>query len=156
MRPPAHATRISPEQRRQLADRIAAAQAARDAHATAAGPPPSLPPPDHPELTREQLDALKTPILQALRETVPLLQACFQQAAPDGGGPAFQIRGELTLTGDADIGTLVDAGQLTDDRERPLPAALDDCLRNELQHIELPPLREGDKARVIYVFSDDK
>ena len=42
-----------------------------------------------------------------------------------------------------------------DEHGQPLPAELDDCLRGTLQTIQLPPLREGDKLTVKYVFSDE-
>jgi len=155
--PPAHATRITPDARRQIAERIATAQAARAARA-AQGPAATGAAPrtgtDTPPTEGETVETMKTPILGALKETIPFLQECFAKLPEPR--PRFQFRGNLTLTGDADIGTLVDADRLTDDRERPLPAELDDCLRGTLQTIQLPPLREGDKMTVTYVFSDDE
>jgi hypothetical protein len=159
-RPPAHATRISPDIRQQIADRIAAARAAHAAHASAspaAGPSSPLrgSAPDHRSLPREQLEALKTPIHDALLETAPFLRECYKKAGrPDGA--RIQVQGKLVLTGDSDIGTLVDADRLTDEHDQPLPAALDDCLRGAMQTIELPPLREGDTVHVTYKLVDDE
>jgi len=59
----------------------------------------------------------------------------------------------LTLTGDPDIGTLIDADQLFDQHGQPLPAALDACLRARFQTLELPALAEGDKITVRYPFA---
>lgn len=154
--PPAQATRITPDLRRQIADRIAAAHAMREAAAAGAAAPTPRPELGDPPLSGEQLEALKTPILTALRATFPFLKACFEKARRAGMAPGFQIQGKLVLTGDPDVGTLVDADRLTDDHDQPLPPEIDDCLRGELQTIELPPLREGDKVSVTYVFSDDK
>lgn len=97
----------------------------------------------NPPLPPEQREALKTPLHDALIETAPFLRECCKKAAYPGGTRRIHVRGKLVLTGDRDIGTLVDADQLTDEHDQPLPAALDDCLRGVMQTLELPPLREA-------------
>ena len=160
-RPPAHATRISPDARRQLGERIAAAQAARKSALGSTAPPATAPPATAPRdsraLSGDQVETMKTPILDALRETMPFVRECLDKEPGSATKSDFSIQGNLMLTGDPDIGTLVDADKLTDEFDQPLPAALDDCLRGALQGIELPPLREGDKMHVKYVykFTDD-
>lgn len=165
VRPPAHATRISSDLRRQIVDRIAAARTAHASASPAAGTSPPAAgtgPPlrgsasEHPSLPPEQLAALKTPVHDALIETMPFLRECYAKAAHSDSARRLHIQGKLVLTGDPDIGTLVDADQLTDEHDQALPAALDDCLRGALQTIELPPLREGDTVHVTYKLVDDE
>jgi hypothetical protein len=97
-----------------------------------------------------------TPLHTALLETAPFLRECYKKAAHPDAARRLHIQGKLVLTGDSDIGTLVDADQLADEHDQPLPAALDDCLRGAMQTIELPPLREGDTVHVTYELVDDE
>jgi hypothetical protein len=159
--PPDRVQRVSPEARRRLAEQIAAAREAREraasssspSSATSPTPPPTL---DH-ELSVEELEKLKTPILDTLKAIDPFLEECYQRAKPSLAKPGLGIKGALFLTGDADLGAIVDAGALTDDADQPLPKPFEDCVRNVLVELEMPPLREGDKVQVTYVFTfDDK
>ncbi len=150
-KPPQHATRITPEERRQVADRIAAAQAARTTGGAAAVSAPARPTLPRPTLDPDDVDTFKTTIRGAMHEVIPLIADCYDKAGsavPD----ELTVRAHLQLTGDPDIGTLVDAPSATDDHEAALPAAFDDCLRSTLQTIELPPLAEGNAVSVTYPF----
>lgn len=133
------------DERRRLADRIAHAQATRGA--TSARPVPRLPdaPADEPAVN-------KTAIRSAMREMIPHLTECYEAARPTLPSPDFKMTAELTLTGDPDIGTIIDAKALADHAGAPLPAKLDDCLRSTFQLMALPPLAEGDKVEVRYPF----
>jgi hypothetical protein len=146
-RPIDHVTKLdSLEQRRALADRIAAS---RSAGATRVAPMPRLP-------TGSDDDSAppisKTEIRTAMREIVPHLAACYEAALPTLANPQLSVVTELTLTGDPDIGTLIDAHQISDKDGKPLPATFDDCLRTNLQLLALPPLAEGDEIKVRYPF----
>ncbi len=131
--------------RKQLADRIASAQTARGA--TRAAPMPRLA-----DDAGTATPLTPTEIKTAMRELVPHLAKCYEDALPTLPSPDFKMTAELTLSGDPDIGTLVDAKALTDDKGTPLPAALDDCFRSTLQLMALPPIAEGDKVEVRYPF----
>lgn len=154
-KPPQHATRITPEQRRKLADQIATAQATRSTGtgttggaAVSAPARPTLP---RPTLDPDNVDDFKTSIRAAMHEVIPMIAECYDKAGssvPD----ELTVRAHLKLTGDPDIGTLVDAPSATDNHEAALPAAFDDCLRSTLQTIELPPLTEGNEVSVTYPF----
>jgi hypothetical protein len=135
--PVAHVTRLAPDERRQVADRIAAAHSARVR--------PELPPPD-------PASSLKESLRHAVRDVIPYLTDCFEKAIPTLPGPHVTVTAKMTLTGDADIGTLIDAHELVDDEGNPLPRAFDECLRTTLQSLELPPLAEGDVVEVHYPF----
>lgn len=133
------------EQRRALAERIASAQASRAA--THAPPRPQLPDPGE-----DATPITKTELRAAMRELIPHLRDCYVAALPTLVTPDLAFTVELTLSGDPDIGTLVDAKRLIDDTGKPLPAAFDDCVRSTFQVMALPPLAEGDKLEVRYPF----
>ena len=51
----------------------------------------------------------------------------------------------IVLTGDPDVGTLVDAPTALQGNDgNPLPKQFDDCVRGQLQTLELPPMKTGD------------
>lgn len=144
-------------ERNQLARRIASAQAGRatasrgaaGTAATRASAAPSLPPQ---AVDDNQAETLKVEIRTAMREVIPLLAECYEAALPGLAEPELRIVAELALTGDPDIGSLIDAKQLADGAGKPLPAGFDDCLRTTFQSLALPPLAEGDRFEVHYPF----
>ena len=147
-----HLTRLaSPEERRQLADQIAAAQAARAAHPRPVAP--SLPHGPNDAATPIELEHVSVHLKDALEEAIPLLAECYQQvgSAQASKRPAVQ----MTLVGDPSIGTLIDADQMFDEAQQPLSPALDACLRTTLESLALPPLDEGDTLKIQYSFKFD-
>jgi hypothetical protein len=135
----------SPGDRREIRSRIASVRASRGAIAT---PRPALPE-SAPELA-PSLD--KATIREAMHEVVPFLTQCFADALPTLGSDHLEIAAQLSLDGDRDIGTVIDAKQLHDATGKALPSVLDDCLRTTFQMLELPPLEEGDHVDVTYPF----
>jgi hypothetical protein len=152
-KPIAHATKLaSADERKQLADRIARAQASHAdgraaVHATAA---PSLP--AAPTLDPDNPEGAKTTIRAAMREVIPMLTDCYEKAIPSLATDETKVVAKLTLTGDPDIGTMIDAHEVRDGDGKPLPAAFDDCLRDTMQNIALPPLEGDGKLEVHYPF----
>ena len=58
---------------------------------------------------------------------------------------------QITLTGDSDIGTLIDAPTpALGSNGQQVPSAFDNCIRGQLQTLELPPMKTGDKFTVDY------
>lgn|GEM_PF-4398974 len=58
---------------------------------------------------------------------------------------------EITLVGDADIGTLVDAADpVLGDDGVAVPRAFSDCIRGELQTLELPAMQTGDAYKASF------
>jgi RNA polymerase sigma-70 factor (ECF subfamily) len=158
--PPQHVRKLaSADERHQLAAQIAAAQAARKAAR----------PPRHSLLGSAESAAQgsfgsghegemdKDVIRGAMKEVLPYLADCYGEArATTLHADHLEIRAHFTLTGDPDIGTVIDADQLFDDDKQALPAKLDDCIRSTLQTLELPALGDGDTIEVDYplIFSD--
>lgn len=141
-RPIDRVSKLDPDQRKQLADRIAAARAGRAA--TSAAIPPSLPSPVETDL--------QTSILAAMKEVMPFLVQCHERATPTLASPNLRVVATMMLLGDPDIGTLIDAHAIVGPDGKPLPAAFDDCLRSTLQSLQLPPLDEGSEFKVNYSF----
>lgn len=136
-----HVRTLASGERRVVADRIASGQAARQAPT----PRPTLPPLSPPlAFTSSDPVGMKQTVRGAMREVVMHLMTCYESSFASRGHKALDIVAHLTLSGDPDIGTLIDAPQLFDDKGAPLPDKLDDCLRDTLQSLELPPLEEGD------------
>lgn len=134
------------DERRQLAGRIAAAQAARAATRAPARPTlPEPPPSDEAQLS-------KATIRDAMREVIPHLRDCYVAALPTLPSPDVELTATIHLTGDPDVGTLVDADAPTDKAGTPLPTAFDDCLRSTFMLMALPPLTEGSTLEVRYPF----
>jgi hypothetical protein len=59
------------------------------------------------------------------------------------------------LTGDPDVGTLIDASALASLQGQPLSSQLDDCVRDVMQTLELPPMAVGEAFKVNYEFTFD-
>jgi RNA polymerase sigma-70 factor (ECF subfamily) len=158
--PPQHVRKLaSADERRDLAAHIAAAQAARkaarDPHHSSLGSAQSS---DQGSFgSGHEGDMDKEVIRGAMREVLPFLADCYSDArATTLSADHLEVRAHFTLTGDPDIGTVIDANQLFDSDKHALPAKLDDCIRGTLQTLELPPLGDGDTIEVNYplVFSD--
>jgi hypothetical protein len=62
------------------------------------------------------------------------------------------------LSGDPDVGTLIDASALVGLDDGALPAAFDDCVRSRLQELELPPMHTGDqfKAKISFELTEEE
>ncbi len=137
--------RLTSEERVRLASRIEAARKAR-----AARPLPRLP--DNAAGSGADGNAMATAQqvveqLQGVADEVRGYVAECAKYAPELKSFTTQI----TLTGDPDIGTLIDAPAAAKGSDgQPVPAAFDDCIRGQLQTLELPPMKTGDKFAVDY------
>lgn len=154
-RPADRVQRVTPEERKRVAQQI------RDARAGRASAPerPSLPaaPPSasaatpRPTLDSTDVETFKTTMRTAMQQVIPYLADCYDQHSQDL--PAtIDVRAKLVLTGDPDVGTLIDTEGLGDGSDAPLHAGFDACLRDALAGLELPPLAEGEEVRVTYPF----
>lgn len=146
-RPLDKVTKLAAEQRKALAERIESARAGRAAVNAPARP-------RLPEGSGEETGTAisKTEIRAAMRELVPYITECYEAALPTLPSKNFKMTAELTLTGDPDVGTIVDAKALADSDGKPLDKTLDDCFRSTFMRMGLPPLAEGDTLEVRYPF----
>lgn len=146
-RPIDKVTKLAADQRKALAERIENARAGRAAVNAPARP-------RLPEGSGEDTGTAisKTEIRAAMRELIPYITECYEAALPTLPSKNFKMTAELTLTGDPDIGTIVDAKALADEAGKPLDKTLDDCFRSSFMLMGLPPLAEGDTLEVRYPF----
>lgn len=154
-RPPTHVKRVTPAERKQLAEQIQNARKGRAATSAPAGPslpgqtpPPSLP--KQPGLSADDPEQFKTTMKAAMKEVIPYLAECYDKATslPD----EINVVAQLTLVGDPDIGTLIDTDGIADKSDAAFPSDFDVCLRDSLTNLQLPPLAEGEEVKVTYPF----
>ena len=132
--------RLTPDERLRVASQI---QTAQKAHA--ATRPPRLPASS--PGSGDDGDAMATAkqVLTQLQNVSDDIRASVAECAkyaPD----LKSFTAQITLTGDPDIGTLIDAPTPSvGSNGQQMPAAFDDCIRGQLQTLELPPMKTGDK-----------
>jgi hypothetical protein len=140
--------RVSPEERKRLADQIAKAKANRPASSTS-GPSSATPRPELPDNGDAKL--VRTTMKAAMKEIIPYLADCFGKAG-DKVPAEIKVVADMTLTGDPDIGTIIDANGIVDGDGKPLEPGFDLCVKDALVTIEMPPLSEGGEVKVTYPF----
>lgn len=142
--------RVTRAQRDELAAKIHASLSARastsgsatSAGATSSRPVPRLPAPEEPTLTLEQVGKAAQ---QALTASIPILAACY----PQGGGTAVA---RMVMFSDPDLGTVIDTERVTGDDGQPLDRAIEDCMRDAIETLALPPLGAPGKLPLEYSF----
>jgi hypothetical protein len=147
---PTGVRRLDPEERRRLGEQISASlRQARIARAAAAGSsaPPALE--EDPMLTVEDLGK---PVKDALQASIPLLAACYEKA---GSAAPKTPLARMTMVSDPDLGTVIDNAEVTDADGKPLEHALDECLRDAIDSLALPPLGKPGKLPIQYTFRFD-
>jgi hypothetical protein len=144
---PTGVRRLDPEERRHLGEQIAASlKQARVARTTAAG---SSVLDEDPVLTIEDLGK---PVKDALQASIPLLAACYEKA---GSAAPKTPLARMTMVSDPDLGTVIDNAEVTDAEGKPLEHALDECLRDAIDSLALPPIGKPGKLPIEYTFRFD-
>ncbi|MEO6771800.1 MAG: hypothetical protein ABI467_02110 [Kofleriaceae bacterium] len=148
--PASKVRKLSPEQRKQLGAQIAAAvhqaREARAARARSAGTPVSD---DDPVIP---LEAVGPELEHALTAAIPLLAQCYEHA---GSAASRTAAAQMTMTSDPDLGTVIDTGDIVDATGHALDHTLDDCLRDTIDALALPPLGQPGKLQLQYSFRFD-
>ena len=158
-RPNDRVRQVTPGERAQIENQIAAARQRRAA--IAAPVPPSLPAAEEPAdkvphvnfhwLDPRKPEEFKTDLKAAMKSVVPYLASCYTDhliSAPD----VLKVTAQMTLTSDPDVGTLIDTGDVLSDDTVVLPLAFNTCIRDALEGLELPALVDGDPVHVTYPF----
>jgi len=147
--------RLSPDDRRHVGEQIALAIArahagssssstsATSASHSSSGSAPALP--DVPTIPLEQVGK---PLRDGLTAAIPLLADCFKQ---HGATAAAQ----MTMWSDPDTGTVIDTKALHDGSGQPLDPAVESCMRDAIDSLELPPLGQPGKLDLEYSFRFD-
>jgi hypothetical protein len=151
---PTSVRRLPPEERRRVGDQIAQAIARAQAGSsssssstgaptTATGSAPALP-----DVMTIPLEQVGAPLKDALTAAIPLLADCFKQ---HGATAAAQ----MTMWSDPDTGTVIDTKALHDGSDQPLDPAVESCMRDAIDSLELPPLGQPGRLDLEYSFKFD-
>jgi hypothetical protein len=148
--------KLSHDERRELGDKIKAAIAkARAGNAASAGNaatatehPGSAPAlPDEPTIPLEQVSEQ---LMAGLKEALPLVAECYKQY-----GSAKQAAALMTMISDPELGTVIDTEAITDRDGKPIASKLDECMRDTIDALALPPLGQPGKLKLQYTFRFD-
>lgn len=138
--------RLTTDERRRLGEQIAAArQRAREA----AGRPATGPAEDD-VIPLEQVSG---PLKDGLEASIHLLAECYPQQP--GTDAMRDATARMTMTSDPDLGTVIDTEGIQDAAGAPIAARLDECLRDTIDSLALPPLGKGGKLKLQYTFKFD-
>jgi len=147
---PGHVRRLAAEERRRLGEQIAAARRrAREAAARATGPAGAAPAED----ATIPLEQVAQPLKDALQESIAILAECYREQP--GGDSLRTAAALMTMTSDPELGTVIDTGRINDAGGRPLALELEECLRDTIDSLALPPLGAGGKLQLQYTFKLD-
>ena len=85
-----------------------------------------------------------------MNQALPYLGACYGHGARiTGPNNAIVL---VSLHGDPDVGTLIDAGEMHDDKGAAIDPEVASCLTSTLQSLQLPPMATGDTVDVQFTF----
>ena len=135
--------KITPEQRHELEQKIAAARAAR---AQSAAPARPALPSSH----EGGIANLPPGALDMLKEALPYLGACYGNGATVTGPHRALVL--MSMHGDPDVGTLIDPGDMHDENGGAIDPEIASCLTSTLQSLQLPPLGDGEAVQLQFTF----
>ena len=140
---PRDVRKLSSDERRRLGAQIAEAlrvHAAGSAGAAASDDDVIIP-----------VEDVGKPLQEAMRAAIPLLAACYEKL----GDAPREAAAMMRMTSDPELGTVIDTRGISDTAGQPLPAGLDDCLRDTIDSLALPPLGKRGVVDVKYTFRFD-
>ena len=150
--PPRHARKLDPAARARLADAIRAARARR----TASTPPTASSPPSRGGLSGDTLlgdaDADKEVIRANVRELIPLVSECYEQALERRPTLAGTLVVKFTIEGEPDVGGIIGSSEIDKDESSLDDAEVHECVRETMFALELPPPTGGGVVNVTYPF----
>ena len=142
--PPTKVVHIgSADERRKIAEAIATAVTSRkNAASSSTTPAPSLP-----AVAATSPKDLVRALGDVLGQVHDQLDDCVKRVPGITG-----FNAKLALTGDPDVGTLIDQRGMTGSDGGPLPKPFEDCVNDVLFDLELPPLAVGEHYNVDFDF----
>ena len=90
----------------------------------------------------------------ALRAAIPILAECYQSGG-SGSAAGKTAIAQMTMISDPELGTVIDTSRITGGDGAPIAPAVDDCLRNAIESLALPPLGVPGKLALQYSFRFD-
>ena len=85
--------------------------------------------------------------LPASRVRAPLVAECYEKH-----GKSTQAMAKMTMISDPDLGTVIDTEAIIDRDGKAVEAKLDECMRDTIDSLGLPPLGKPGKLKVQYTF----
>ncbi len=151
--PPSKIVKLrDPAERQQIAEQIAKALATRQhvADTEAAEAPGSAKPAPVGGNTMDSPAHVLGNASIALRQVTTFLSECAKRSPGVAG-----FKAKVALTGDPDVGTLIDVDEsaMTDDDAMPLPLPFVECVQDVLMDLELPPMAVGDHYKLDFNFN---
>jgi len=104
-------------------------------------------------------------IRDRVREIVPLVKECYQQALARGPGDAGTADGVLkvrfSIIGDPELGGVIEDSKVLEDTPLAANASLAECVQESMYAMQLEPPKGGGRVNVTYPFrfkssADDK
>jgi len=151
---PSKVRRLDPEARKRLGQQIETAIKQSSAAKAAAAQTASSGGSAAPTLDGDPiipLESVGKPLQEGLGAAIPLLAGCYEKS----GTPPKTAAASMTMASDPDLGTVIDNAAMTDASGQPLAAALDECLRDVIDSLALPPLGQPGKLQIQYTFKFD-
>jgi hypothetical protein len=144
--PQSQVRRLTSDDRRRLGEQIAAARQ----RARAAEPSTATGSADDDFIPVEQVGK---PLKDGLTAAIHLLADCYPQQP--GGDAMRDATALMTMTSDPELGTVIDTDEIKDAAGNPVAPKLDECLRDTIDSLALPPLGKRGKVHVQYTFKFD-
>jgi hypothetical protein len=139
--------KIDRKGREVLLERMKSARAARTGGSTGTSGASGTPPPALPALPGM---LSKDEIRKGVRAVIPLLAECYDAAQDRLAIKTGRIEVKMHLTGEPDIGTLIESAEIGGDKHFTGDADLVECLQQTMLSVELPPIAEGGTIDVTY------
>ena len=139
--------KLAPEERRRLGEQIRAAiERSRNASTSSAAQPRGSAPtlPDEPDM---KLEDVTKELQAALANSLPLVAKCYEQHST-----ATEALAKMTMISDPELGTVIDTEEITGPNGKPIDPKLDECMRDTIDSLGLPPLGKPGKLKVQYTF----
>ncbi|MCE9576351.1 MAG: hypothetical protein K8W52_24600 [Deltaproteobacteria bacterium] len=97
-------------------------------------------------------DLTPASIQTSVREVIPMLAECFDQAAPRRKTHATRITATMKVSGEPGVGTLIDSVDLAADDHGLDDPEFRECLQQTLLAVALPPMPDGGQLEIHYPF----
>ena len=144
--------RITPEQRRALAEAIERARRLRVAHEEASrGQAGGAGPSEGDGGASEPVGTLSREyIRETIGEAIPLIRECYELALAEQPGLSGRVRVRFVIAGEPDVAGLVEEARVEPEEGMAPSSTLDECLTQTVLSLEFPPPEGGGVVRVTY------
>jgi hypothetical protein len=128
--------------RAKLREQIMAARAKARADAASSSSSPISPPADD-SIPLEHAGT----IVEALKETPAIVAKCYGEK--DEG---FEAAAMMSIISDPELGAVIDTDRITDKAGNPIDQKIEDCMRDTIESLALPPMPDRGILKLQYTF----